>query len=178
MPDTPKLNIGSLLYNFGMSETPSDAPPALDRSLREANLFTNLMRLCRIYRKTVNDAAHTHGLSDAKMLPIVHLSRLGDGVRQGVLADDMGIEGPSLGRLLEQLIAAGFIERRDDSADRRARLLFLTERGQAMAATMERLITELRSQLLAKVPDVDIDATLRVLAALDAALHPEPSTDV
>ena len=42
----------------------------------------------------------------------------------------------------------------------------------------ERLITALRSQLLAKVPDADIDATLRALAALDAALHPDPATDV
>jgi MarR family transcriptional regulator for hemolysin len=106
------------------------------------------------------------------VLPIIHLSRLGDGVRHGVLAEDMGIEGPSLGRLLDQLCQAGLIERRGDAADKRAKLLYLTEQGHAMAATVEKLIEELRSKLLARIADEDLEATLRVFAAFDAALHP------
>lgn len=145
------------------------------RTLREAAVTSNLVRLSRTYRRAVNDAALAHGLSDARVLPIIHLSRLGDNVRHGVLAEDMGIEGPSLGRLLDQLCLAGLVDRRDDSADKRAKLLNLTEQGHAMAATVEKLIEDLRHRLLANVSDSDLEATLRVFAALDAAIHPESS---
>lgn len=148
-----------------------------NRILREAAVTSNLVRLSRIYRRAVNDAALAHGLSDARVLPIIHLSRLGDGVRHGVLAEDMGIEGPSLGRLLDQLCLAGLIERRGDAADKRAKLLYLTEQGHAMAATVEKLIEELRSRLLARVTDEDLEAALRVFAAFDAALHPESGNE-
>ena len=41
----------------------------------------------RAYRKVVNRVLATHGLSDSQALPILLLSRLGDGVRIGVLAE-------------------------------------------------------------------------------------------
>ena len=52
-------------------------------------------------------------------------ARLGDGVRQKELATALSIEGPSLVRLLDNLERRGFIERREDETDRRARGIYL-----------------------------------------------------
>ena len=64
---------------------------------------------------------------------------------------------------------AGFIERREDPADRRAKTLHLTEEGRQACAHIEAALIELRTQLYAGIPDEDIGATLRVFATLRSA---------
>jgi MarR family transcriptional regulator for hemolysin len=54
-------------------------------------------------------------------LPVLHIARSGGGMRQGHLAEELGVEGPSLVRILDQLCAAGLVERRDDPKDGRPR---------------------------------------------------------
>lgn len=141
-----------------------------DRSPDERAFTARLLRLARIYRRETDKALAAHGISDARALPVLHIARLGEGVRQGVLAEELGIEGPSLVRILDQLCAAGLVERRDDPNDRRAKTLHLSDEGRAMAALVEVRLDALRSSLLAEVPDADLTATLRVLARFEAAL--------
>lgn len=146
-----------------------------DRILREAGVTRGFTRLARIYRREINHALAEHGLSDAKAMPVLHVSRLGEGVRQGVLAEDMGLEGPSLVRLLDQLCAAGLMERRDDPADGRAKLLHLTDDGRAMVAIIEDALQQLRSRLLRGVSDADLEAAIRVFDALETATGAGPA---
>ena len=141
-----------------------------DRVLQERTLTGTILRLTRIYRRAVDRTLAAHGLSEARALPVLHIARLGEGVRQGALAEELGIEGPSLVRLLDQLCAAGLVERRDDPRDRRAKTLHLTPEGRALAAVIETTLDTLRSGLLAQVTNEDLDAALRVLAAFEAAL--------
>ena len=124
----------------------------------------------RAYRKVVNRVLATHGLSDSQALPILLLSRLGDGVRIGVLAEHVGVEVPSLVRQVDQLCAAGLMERRDDPADRRAKILSLTEAGRKQAAVIETLFLDVRSRLLWHINDEDLATTLSALKGFEAAL--------
>ena len=142
-----------------------------DRSPDERAFTARLLRLARIYRRETDKALAAHGISDARALPVLHIARLGDGVRQGVLAEDLGVEGPSLVRILDQLCAAGLVERRDDPNDRRAKTLHLSDEGRAMAALVEVRLDALRSSLLAEVADADLTATLRALTRFEAALE-------
>jgi MarR family transcriptional regulator for hemolysin len=64
-----------------------------------------ITRLGRIWRRESDSALAEHGLSDATAIPLLVLSRQGENVRQGVLADELGIEGPSLVRLIDLLEA-------------------------------------------------------------------------
>ena len=89
----------------------------------------NLMVLSRAYRGAADKALADYGLSQATAWPVILAGRLGDGVRQGALAEALGVEGPSLVRVLDQLVAAGLMERREDPHDRRAKTLHLTEAG-------------------------------------------------
>jgi MarR family transcriptional regulator for hemolysin len=142
-----------------------------DRRSEERALTARLLRLARIYRRETDKALAAHGISDARALPVLHIARLGEGVRQGVLAEELGVEGPSLVRILDQLCAAGLVERRDDPNDGRAKTLHLSDDGRAMAALVEARLDGLRSSLLAQVIDADLAATLRTLSRFEAALE-------
>jgi MarR family transcriptional regulator for hemolysin len=115
-----------------------------------------------------------HGLSDARALPVLHIARSGGGMRQGHLAEELGVEGPSLVRILDQLCAAGLVERRDDPNDRRAKTLHLSDEGRQMAALVETRLDALRSSLLAEVADEDLAGALRTFARFEAALEAAP----
>jgi MarR family transcriptional regulator for hemolysin len=140
------------------------------RPTHERAFTASLIRLARIYRREVDRALAAHGLSEARALPVVHIARLGEGVRQGVLAEDMGIEGPSLVGLLDQLCAAGLVERRADPQDGRAKTLHLSGDGRSLAGVIEQAIDDLRSGLLASVSDADLAAAIRVLKVFEQAL--------
>ena len=141
------------------------------RLLDERTFAGSLLRLARIYRREVNRALAEHGLSDARALPVLHIARSGGGMRQGHLAEELGVEGPSLVRILDQLCAVGLVQRRDDPKDGRAKTLHLTPEGDALAVIVEDAIQELRTRFLAKVSDEDLAATVRTFAAFEAALE-------
>lgn len=61
-----------------------------------------------------------YNVSNACAAPLLMVGHLGEAVRQRTLADHVGIEGPSLVRLLDQLCAAGLAHRNDDPGDRHA----------------------------------------------------------
>jgi len=53
----------------------------------------------------------------------------GDGVSQGDLARVLSMDKGAVARALDKLERAGFVERRRDDADRRANLVYLTDRA-------------------------------------------------
>ena len=141
--------------------------PAKQR--RDASLMaigTALPVLHRNYRAAVDRAAAPSGLSLALAWPLVMIGRHSEGLRQGVLADRLGIEPPSLIRSIEQLLEAGLIDRHEDPADRRAKTLHLTEEGATATAKIESELTTLRASLFEGIADADIDTCLRVFGAL------------
>ncbi|MFQ6748386.1 MarR family transcriptional regulator, partial [Bordetella pertussis] len=82
-------------------------------------------------------------------------------------------EGPSLVRVLDQLVAAGLIERREDPQDRRARTLHLTPAGQSLREQVENVLVQLRRQLFQGIADSDLETCLRVFDSLKSALGRE-----
>lgn len=143
----------------------------LSPRLFDERTFTgSLLRLARIYRREVNRALAEHDLSDARALPVLHIARSGGGMRQGHLAEELGVEGPSLVRILDQLCAAGLVERRDDPKDGRAKTLHLTPEGDALAVIVEGAVQTLRTRLLVGVSAEDLAATVRTFAAFETAL--------
>jgi len=141
---------------------------------RKQNLRTftgNALRLARIYRREVNRRLARHGLSDARAFPVLQIARSGGGMRRGALAEELGLEGPSLVRLLDQICAAGLAERRSHPSDGRANSVHITAAGRELAAVLERVLHELRDRLLAEVSDAELAATLRTFGAFEAALE-------
>jgi MarR family transcriptional regulator for hemolysin len=133
-----------------------------------------LQYLARAWRREFDEKLAPLGLSEATGSALLNLGRLGDGVRQGTLAESLSIEGPSLVRLLDQLCNAGLVTRHEDRLDRRAKTLHLTPAGQAMVADIEALTADLRDKLLGGLSEADLEASLRVFRALEASLGRNP----
>jgi MarR family transcriptional regulator for hemolysin len=140
--------------------------------LRE--LTRDLVLAGRHWRKMARHVASQHGVSEAASSPLIWIDRLGGNVRQNVLAEAVGIEGASLVRLLDELQGSGLITRTPDPTDRRANTVNFTPRGGEVVAEINDALTALRVDVFARVPRKDIETTLRVLAAIQAATV-EPS---
>lgn len=139
------------------------------------DLTRDLVLAGRLWRKMARHVASRHGVSEAASAPLLWIDRLGENVRQNVLADAIGIEGASLVRLLDELQASGLITRAPDPADRRANAVNLTARGHEVVAEVTEALAALRLEVFAKLPRKDAEAALRVFAAIASAAGNEPS---
>jgi MarR family transcriptional regulator, transcriptional regulator for hemolysin len=126
--------------------------------------------ITRRLRQAVDSELHVYGLTEATWRPLAYLGRLGEGIRQKELAQALGIEGPSLVRLLDGLERRGFIERREDEADRRARGIYLTPTGRELQRRVLGVSDAIQRRLLAAVQPADLEACDRAFSAIEAAL--------
>ena len=126
-----------------------------------------IARLARAWRREADQALADHGLSQATALPLMVLSRRGKCVRQGVLAEEIGIEGPSLVRLIDLLQAEGLVERREDPTDRRAKTLHLTPTGEAKVEEINRVLRRVRAYLLKDIDADDLAVTFDALQRIE-----------
>jgi MarR family transcriptional regulator for hemolysin len=136
---------------------------------------SDLVIAARLWRRMTRAVTAAHGVAEAGASPLLWIERLGEGVRQNVLAERIGIESPSLVRVLDDLAAAGLIRRDPDPSDRRANLLFLTERGREVVTRMEIEIRALRARVLGELGEADIRAAERVFAAIKIASGTMPA---
>ncbi len=130
-------------------------------------------RVARYWRRAIDQALAENGLSQATALPLLVLSRLGDDLRQSEIADELGLERPALVRIVDLLVSEGFVSRREDPADRRAKLLRLTPSGSAQVEKIEAAIDVLRAHFFADLTDDEFSAMVHGLAKVEAALIKE-----
>ena len=141
---------------------------SLDHELMQ--LTMSLTAISRAYKAVADQVASGFGLSQATAWPVVMIARLGGGVRPGTLADALGLEPSSLVRVIDQLIASGLVERRDDASDRRARTLHLTEEGEARASQLEEALVPFRRTLFSDIARQDIATCAALLGDLSKAI--------
>lgn len=120
----------------------------------------------RIWRLRANERLKPLGLSQSTWLALWHLSTSPDGLRQNELADRLGIEGPTLVRLLDRLEKDGLVRRETLASDRRQRQITLTAQADPLLATVRSRITELRAEVLADLPEAQMEAAHALLTTL------------
>ena len=140
-----------------------------DRSLME--LMITMTQVSRSYKAACDKVAAQYGLTQAIAWPIVAISRMGEGVRPGVIADAVGIEPSSVVRLIDTLAASGLIERRDDANDRRAKLIFLTPEGRKKVREIDSALVPLRRELLQGLTEKELDVCMHVFKTLGASIE-------
>ena len=121
----------------------------------------------RMFR-AVNDEMNGCGLSMARTKVLRQLSEQGP-TRQNLLATHFGLSPHSITDIVDGLERRGLAERRPDATDRRAKLVAITEAGQACLdvanATRERLLT----QIFGALSEADRETFIRLLDSLDEA---------
>lgn len=129
-----------------------------------------VISVARLWRRAADKALDDCGLSHATAMPLVMLSRLGDNLRQGVLADHLGFEGPSVVRIVDLLVEEGLVVRAGDAADRRAKIVSLTDAGRERVIEIERTLTRLRAELLRDVDADELRGAVQLLGRLETTL--------
>jgi len=141
---------------------------------RWAALSPLIVAVGHSWKRRVNQELTNHNISTATALPIIMLMRQGKPMRQCELAEVLGIEGPSLVRVIDGMEQSGFVERITDPSDRRARLLVLADAGREIGIQVEKILADLRMTMLEDADPDDVDATIRVLTLLANRLGASP----
>lgn len=123
----------------------------------------------RLLRRRFDQKARHLGLTRAQWQVLAHLARH-EGIRQVALADLLEIEPITLCRLVDRMEEGGWIERRADPDDRRARLLFMTAKAWPMIADMRALAEEIYAEALAGLSAEERAGLIRTLEHMRANL--------
>ncbi len=105
------------------------------------NTGTLLLRAYRAFEAELFAAFRAAGHDAIRPKHGAVLANVGpDGARLTELAALAGMTKPSMKELLDELVDLGYVERRDDPADGRARTIVLTDEGVALARLARRVI--------------------------------------
>jgi len=134
--------------------------------------FGFLLHDCaRLMRRNFERRARAIGLTRAQWAAIAHLRR-NEGCNQSTLAELLEVEPITLARLLDRMEAAGLVKRQPDPKDRRARLVFLTEKATPLLDQLASFAADARAAAFAGMAPEEqekaIDMLLRVRANLSS----------
>lgn len=138
------------------------------RAVLESAYARTLLPLAKMWRQAADRALRDMNVSASTGWALVQVGRLGDDVRQTDLAQQLDVTQASLVRSIDQMTAAGLVERRRDPADARVSRIRLTEHGRALVTTIEAKFASLRAAMLDDVSDDDLATALRVAERLGA----------
>jgi DNA-binding MarR family transcriptional regulator len=99
-----------------------------------------------------------------------------DGIRLTALADRANLGLPACSELVDDLQRLGYLERRPDPTDGRAKLIFPTPRGRELLDAAGTVVAELEQRWRALLPAGDFDRACRsldeLLGRLEGTIHP------
>ncbi|WP_447592358.1 transcriptional regulator SlyA [Aquipseudomonas campi] len=125
-----------------------------------------LAQLSRSWRAELDRRLSGLGLSQARWLVLLHLALLEDIPTQRELAKSVGVEGPTLARLLDSLEAQGLVQRQAVPEDRRAKKVVLSPQARPLIEQIESIAQQLRTELFAGIAEDDIKRCQQVHAQI------------
>jgi DNA-binding MarR family transcriptional regulator len=168
------------MADLNLDQVPQRGAAAVPRARNEP-AFDLIELLFFAYRDFVGDADDVlsklgFGRAHHRVL---HFVNRNPGIKVAELLDILRITKQSLGRVLKALVEEGYVVQKEGAKDRRQRLLFVTERGEALAlrladlqsARMARALTELgphghaasRRFLIGLIDPAQRDGVLRLI---------------
>jgi MarR family transcriptional regulator for hemolysin len=143
------------LTTFGPPENP----------VPDANVFLTrkIMRFARRWRAIANEHLSRIGQTQARWEALYWIAVSQGGATQRELAECVGIEEPTLVRMLHRLEQEGLVERRASQADRRTKTIVLTKAAEPHMRAMSGVIDKLRVDVLRNLKDEEIKQAVDVL---------------
>jgi MarR family transcriptional regulator for hemolysin len=112
-----------------------------------------LAQLSRAWRAELDRRLSGLGLSQARWLVLLHLALLKEAPTQRELAQTVGVEGPTLARLLDGLESQELVRRIAVPEDRRAKKVVLSAKARPLIEQIESIALQLRKELFAGVSE-------------------------
>ena len=141
----------------------------MSTSVRE-HVGITISRTARTWRTKLDERLSPLGLTQSRWLVLMHLSRMDGQALQKDLAVSVGVEGPTLVRVLDGLERMGLVERVGVEGDRRARRICLTPKADSVINDILNIGTKLRAEALTGIPDADLEVFYRVMEVIQANL--------
>jgi len=138
----------------------------LNSSLRFGFLIHDVSRLRRV---VVDRSLKPLGITRSQWWVLAFLSRR-DGMTQTALAVDLDLTKVAIGGLLDRMEDAGFVERRADRNDGRARRVYLTRAGAKMVNTIRERVESTELEILSRVPEEQLNQAADTLRTLKDTL--------
>jgi MarR family transcriptional regulator for hemolysin len=129
-----------------------------------------LAHMSRGWRAELDRRLADLGLSQARWLVLLHLARFTELPTQRELAQSVGVEGPTLARLLDSLENQGLVRRQAVFEDRRAKKIVLCDTARPLIEKIEAIATALRHELFVGIDDEDLRVCMQVHSKILANL--------
>ncbi|MGH3144459.1 MAG: MarR family winged helix-turn-helix transcriptional regulator [Rubrobacter sp.] len=128
-----------------------------------------LAKVCKAHRGNVGDLLAEHGLHVGQDMVLVELWE-SDGLRGGELAAKLGVEPPTVTKMLRRLEGCGLVERSPDPTDARSFRVYLTAEGRALEEPVTRCWERAEERLLAGLSKKERQAFYRLLSRVRSNL--------
>ncbi len=137
---------------------------------REYGFTYRTILFARRYRALLDEQLRPLGYGTARMEALSTIERAHEPSAQIAIAKRIGIEGPTLTRMLDTLEAEGLVVRRADPTDRRTKLIELTDEGRRALDEIMTVAHAFRRSVLKDLSDSELDAVNRVTDKLLSSL--------
>lgn len=117
----------------------------------------------RHWRGTMDKRLRPLGLSQAKWRAMLHILRSGGGIRQTDLASHIGIETPTLVRLLDRLENDGWVRRCGLPEDRRVKVVKLTKKGTSAMKVITKVAKRTRDEIFSGISSNELALLVKIL---------------
>lgn len=128
----------------------------------QKNFLFLMAQINRQWRRIIDRKLQPLGLTEAMWLPLLHLVRATEPMRQKDLAASLSLDSSSVVRLID-LLESGKLVERFEGADRRAKTVHLTALGISTARHVEELVSEGRDCVLTSVSERELADAFHVL---------------
>jgi len=125
--------------------------------------------VARLFGRRFDHNGRRLGLTRAQCRTLGYLAR-NEGINQAGMADLLEIRPMTLVRQIDRMEEAGWIERRPDPADRRARRLFLTAKARPILGRIWNVANETRDEALALLSPGEAETLIDLLSRVHATL--------
>jgi DNA-binding MarR family transcriptional regulator len=125
--------------------------------------------VARLFGQRFSHNGRRLGLTRAQCRTLGYLAR-NEGINQAGLADLLEIRPMTLGRQIDRMEEAGWLERRPDPADRRARRLYLTGKARPILGRILSVANVTRDEALALLSPAEAEQLTDLLSRVHETL--------
>ena len=125
--------------------------------------------VARLFGRRFSQNGKRLGLTRAQCRTLGYLAR-NEGINQAGLADLLEIRPMTLGRQIDRMEEAGWLERRPDPADRRARRLYLTGKARPILGRVLTVANVTRDEALASLSATEAEQLIDLLVRVHETL--------
>ena len=138
--------------------------------VKETTGYT-LAKVCKAHRGNVGGLLAEVGLHVGQEMVLIELFEK-DGLRGGELAERLGVEPPTITKMLRRLERCDLVERRRDPNDARSFRVYLTDEGRSLEGPVSRCWDRIEDETLAGMSVEERRDFHRLLTKVRANLDP------